>query len=72
MQYLIDFHQDIERNIIIGNDFIFKFEEANGVQDGKKKKKNCFKQQWGKCTTDNRSFLSILTPTKNLSYKNQF
>lgn len=39
MQYLIDFHQDIERNIIIGNDFIFKFEEANGVQDGKKKKK---------------------------------
>lgn len=37
MQHLIDFHQDIERNIIIGNDFIFKFEEANGVQDGKKK-----------------------------------
>lgn len=44
MQHLIDFHQDIEKNIIIGNDFIFKFEEANGVQDGKKK--NCFKQSW--------------------------
>lgn len=33
MQHLIDFHQDTERNIIIGNDFIFKFEKANEVQD---------------------------------------
>lgn len=48
MQYLIDFHQDIERNIIIGNDFIFKFEEANGVRDGKKKKKELFQTAVGK------------------------
>lgn len=68
MQHLIDFHQDIERNIIIGNDFIFKFEEANGVQDGKKK--GLFQTAVGK--VHNRSLLSILTPTKNLSYKNQF
>lgn len=44
MQHLIDFHQDTERNIITGNDFIFKFEKANEVQDVLKKKKNYFKQ----------------------------
>ena len=41
MQHLIYFHQDTERNIIIDNDFIFKLEEGNEIQDGKQR--NCFR-----------------------------
>lgn len=37
MQHLIDFHQATKRNIIISQDFIFTFEKADEVQDGKTK-----------------------------------
>lgn len=62
MQHLIDFHQDTERNIIIDNGFIFKFEKANEVQGGKKK---LFQTVAGKAHSTN--LLSILSLTKNLS-----